>query len=106
MEQRNGSDSDKRNFKNRTGIFPHSENDRITESAESPGICGRLPVLISEELSVISAKEFEDMQKRKSGRGRDDSRPYPFTDLFDLRAYASAVYILSFDGKRLPDVKG
>ena len=45
-------------------------------------------------------------QKRKSGRGRDDSRPYPFTDLFDLRAYASAVYILSFDGKRLPDVKG
>ena len=30
------------------------------------------------------------MQKRKSGRGRDDSRPYPFTDLFDLRAYASA----------------
>lgn len=43
MEQRNGSDSDKRNFKNRTGIFPHSENDRITESAESPGICGRLP---------------------------------------------------------------
>lgn len=53
---------------------------------------------------VISAKEFEDMQKRKSGRGRDDSRPYPFTDLFDLRAYAS-VYILSFDGKRLPDVK-
>ena len=35
---------------------------------------------------VISAKEFEDMQKRKSGRGRDDSRPYPFTDLFDLRA--------------------
>ena len=54
----------------------------------------------------LSAKEFEDMQKRKSGRGRDDSRPYPFTDLFDLRAYASAVYILSFDGKRLPDVKG
>lgn len=31
-------------LKNRTGIFPHSENDRITESAESPGICGRLPV--------------------------------------------------------------
>lgn len=38
------------------------------------------------------------MQKRKSGRGRDDSRPYPFTDLFDLRAYASAVYILSLMG--------
>ena len=31
---------------------------------------------------------------------------YPFTDLFDLRAYAGAVHVLSFDGKRLPDVKG
>ena len=46
------------------------------------------------------------MQKRKSVRGRDDSRAYPFADLFDLRTYAGAVYILSFDGKRLPDVKG
>ena len=46
------------------------------------------------------------MQKRKSGRGRDDSRSYPFADLFDLRTYAGAVHVLSFDGKCLSDVKG
>ena len=38
------------------------------------------------------------MQKRKSGRGRDDSRAYPFADLFDLRTYAGAVYCLLAHG--------
>ena len=34
------------------------------------------------------------MQKRKSGRGRDDSRPYPFTDvsLQSIRDYLGHTY--------------
>ena len=48
-------------------------------------------------MSVISAKGSEKVQKGKSGRSRDDSGPYPFVDLFDLRTYTGAVHILSLD---------
>ena len=58
------------------------------------------------ELSVISAKGSEKVQKGKSGRSRDDSGPYPFVDLFDLRTYTGAVHILSLDGKCISDVAG
>jgi hypothetical protein len=45
------------------------------------------------------------LQERKPGRGSDDSKPYPFPDLFHLRTYAGAVYFLHVDGKCVPDFK-
>ena len=39
-------------------------------------------------------------------RSSSNNSPIVWGDLFDLRTYAGAVHILSFDGKRLPDVKG
>lgn len=71
----------------------------------SAGICGRVPFFLRKELSAIPAKDVGALQERKPGRGGDGGKPYPFPDLFHLRAYAGTVYLLYTDGKCVPDFK-
>ena len=63
---------------------------------------GSIPIMPQVEANRC----IEKVQKGKSGRSRDDSGPYPFVDLFDLRTYTGAVHILSLDGKCISDVAG
>lgn len=63
------------------------------------------PFFLRKELSAIPAKDVGSLQERKPGRGGDGGKPYPFSDLFHLWAYAGTVYFLYTDGKCVSDFK-
>ena len=94
-----------RNAKGGCRFFAHPADHRAGRENRSAGICGRVPLFLRKELSVILAKDAGALQKREQGRGSDGGKPDPFPDLFHLRTYVGTVYLLYIDGKCVPDFK-
>ena len=105
LGRRNVRHLDQWDTKGRNRLFTHQADHRAGGKGRSAGICGRVPFFLRKELSAIPAKDVGSLQERKPGRGGDGGKPYPFSDLFHLWAYAGTVYFLYTDGKCVSDFK-
>ena len=106
MEQRNGSDSDKRNFKNGQGFSHIRKMTGLQRVRRVREYVADSPFEYQKNCLLYLPKNLKTCRRESQEEAEMIADHIHSLICSNLRAYASAVYILSFDGKRLPDVKG
>ena len=77
MEPGISGDLNQRHLKSRERFCKDQTDDRAGKRNRCPGVCGRIPILLSGELSALHPGAFKTKKKGEPGRGRAACRADP-----------------------------